>query len=749
MADGDTLADVFARLRLGGCQVTVSGCAADSSDRHNVGRIPAIDYFARKLAKGSSEEHWRGLTFGKAGEAAALPDVHASPEAYLTDMQAHTALEFQAAAAAALASAEGRHPEPAQLWWNFGWVSDAKWRALRTRGQSLDFSDEGEPWVKHLVQVKETDSYHVARLARRDPDSGDDVLVLLPTVEAGGRAREVVQMRSLGYLGSFLLQYTSAQALRYQLRTRTLPPAAQHMLQLAADPTRQLSSSGQGTLRRGPVHLLTDTVPINAGQRAAVEGLQGGLSIIHGPPGTGKSTTIFHIVESRVQPRAQVLVTCSRNQAVDAVVGKLAGVEGSLLVFGREERLGDKAKQYTLTARLARHPTVAAWLDLMRQLQELRDNTVPPGTLAARVRQAEAVLAAVVAAGASDGVAQEEMRTLRRLLERLRQRDYSTLAADILQPAITRLLARVLPEVKAAAKREILASTRVYACTIDSTPRMVFELADHGVDVDVDTILMDEAGCVAEMAVPPLIKLAPANLVLVGDHLQLPAYSDLVSPPPNHVRSFMERAVALAVPAAMLTNQYRMHPAICRAISAEFYADRLHTAAAAAARRALAEPCRMVQVGGKEVWHQGGGYSNPVEASKAVRVARKAAKELRELGIRHPTIYIITIYNRQRDLLERLVAKEPALRGACDCQVLSIDACQGDEADAVVVSTVRNAFCGSENQHLSSFFRDRRRVNVAMSRARHLCVVVGSLYTLRLPKARPWSAVLADYDGFD
>lgn len=80
--------------------------------------------------------------------------------------------------------------------------------------------------------------------------------------------------------------------------------------------------------------------------------------------------------------------------------------------------------------------------------------------------------------------------------------------------------------------------------------------------------------------------------------------------------SFMERAVALAVPAAMLTNQYRMHPAICRAISAEFYADRLHTAAAAAARRALAEPCRMVQVGGKEVWHQGGGYSNPVEASK-------------------------------------------------------------------------------------------------------------------------------------
>jgi len=47
-------------------------------------------------------------------------------------------------------------------------------------------------------------------------------------------------------------------------------------------------------------------VPINAGQQAAVEGLRGGLGIIHGPPGTGKSTTIFHIIESRVKPQAQV-----------------------------------------------------------------------------------------------------------------------------------------------------------------------------------------------------------------------------------------------------------------------------------------------------------------------------------------------------------------------------------------------------------------------------------------------------------
>jgi len=61
------------------------------------------------------------------------------------------------------------------------------------------------------------------------------------------------------------------------------------------------------------------------------------------------------------------------------------------------------------------------------------------------------------------------------------QAAYSCLARDILQPAVSRLLARVLPAVKAAARRRILATTRVFACTIDSTPRMVYELEDNDV----------------------------------------------------------------------------------------------------------------------------------------------------------------------------------------------------------------------------------------------------------------------------
>lgn len=85
----------------GGASGGSSNAVAGHSERHNVGRVPELDYFARKMtAKGKGKDGkppplW-ALPYGKAGEAGALPDTHPSPEAYLTAMQAHTALEFQA-----------------------------------------------------------------------------------------------------------------------------------------------------------------------------------------------------------------------------------------------------------------------------------------------------------------------------------------------------------------------------------------------------------------------------------------------------------------------------------------------------------------------------------------------------------------------------------------------------------------------------------------------------------------------------
>ena len=176
-----------------GAAAPPTGRAAPASGRHNVGRIPELDYFARKLARKDSPE-WK-LPYGKAGDVApgGLPDVHASQAAYLSAMQAHTALEFQvgvqggampavgelecrnrqhsiialtrllrpavpqAAAASAVASAEGKHPLPEQKWWPFEKAAKGSaWVARPVPGRqpaALDFSDDGDPWGKHLVHV--------------------------------------------------------------------------------------------------------------------------------------------------------------------------------------------------------------------------------------------------------------------------------------------------------------------------------------------------------------------------------------------------------------------------------------------------------------------------------------------------------------------------------------------------------------------------------------------------------------------
>jgi hypothetical protein len=112
-----------------------------------------------------------------------------------------------------------------------------------------------------------------------------------------------------------------------------------------------------------------------------------------------------------------VLVTCSRNQAVDAVVGKLALVEGELLVFGREERLGETAKRFTLDARISRDPTVAACLDNIQMLQALRDDAADQQRNTARLVARSRSLLAEALAIAAAAVPAEELTRLQQLLE--------------------------------------------------------------------------------------------------------------------------------------------------------------------------------------------------------------------------------------------------------------------------------------------------------------------------------------------
>eukprot|EP00434_Breviolum_minutum_P001316 symbB.v1.2.001157.t1/scaffold47.1/size388503/12 len=92
---------------------------------------------------------------------------------------------------------------------------------------------------------------------------------------------------------------------------------------------------------------------VNPSQRSAIDGLKFALEKIQGPPGTGKSTTIFHILDARVPPGSRVLVTCSRNVAVESIAQKLSGLEDwPLCVFGARDRVGEAARRYLLDSQV-------------------------------------------------------------------------------------------------------------------------------------------------------------------------------------------------------------------------------------------------------------------------------------------------------------------------------------------------------------------------------------------------------------
>ena len=115
-----------------------------------------------------------------------------------------------------------------------------------------------------------------------------------------------------------------------------------------------------------------DVVPINRSQLQVVTGLKYALEKVQGPPGTGKSTTIFHIISSRIPAHARILVTCSRNVAVESIAQKLeACYEDGLLVFGNENRIGETAKRHLLKSRCERHASVGNLMVLQLQYTPL------------------------------------------------------------------------------------------------------------------------------------------------------------------------------------------------------------------------------------------------------------------------------------------------------------------------------------------------------------------------------------------
>lgn len=432
---------------------------------------------------------------------------------------------------------------------------------------------------------------------------------------------------------------------------------------------------------------------LNPSQQAAVAFALAAddVAVIHGPPGTGKTTTVVELIRQAVQRGDRVLACAPSNLAVDNLVEPLAAAGVAVVRVGHPARVLPALHATTLDARVADHPHSQTARKLTRDARRL-------------FQQADRFTRARPAPG--------EKRALR------------DEAAAMLAEA---------RQLEAAAVDAVLDHATVVCATttgIDSATfgKRTFDLA-----------VIDEAGQATEANTwIPLTRCRA--VVLAGDHCQLPpTVLSQTAAAEGMAVSLLERLVAgNPALARRLTVQYRMHAAIMAFSAEQFYADDLvaHPSVAAhtladlpgvAATPATTAPLTFIDTAGAgfdEAVEPDGSRWNSGEAD----VVAGVVGQLLDAGVSAAALAVITPYAAQVRLLRRLLDSAVAVN--------SVDGFQGQEAEAVVISLVRSNPAGA-----IGFLADVRRTNVALTRARRRLVIVGDSSTIA---AHPFYAALVD-----
>lgn len=407
------------------------------------------------------------------------------------------------------------------------------------------------------------------------------------------------------------------------------------------------------------------------------------VAIIHGPPGTGKTTTVVELIRQAIRRGEKVLACAPSNLAVDNMLERLLAGGEKALRIGHPARVLPELQEHTLDVqvethddlKLAREWTKKAWA-LRRQANKFTRTAPQPG-------------------------ARRELRD-----------EANQLLTD------ARNIENRLVE-------HLLDSATVLCSTLTG---LDYELLR---DRQFDLVVIDEAGQATE---PPcwIPLLRSRRLVLAGDHCQLPP--TVVSPEARREgfsTSLMERLIGRfgALISSRLTTQYRMHQQIMQFSSVEFYdsslvaADSvrehlLHDLPGIAATPLTQSSIRFIDTAGSGCEEQteadGSSRENPGEASF---VARQVL-ELLAAGLSASDIAVITPYAAQARLLRQLIDNEGV-------EIDTVDGFQGREKEAVVISLVRSNTKGE-----LGFLTDTRRMNVALTRARRKLIVFGDSSTL-------------------
>ena len=442
---------------------------------------------------------------------------------------------------------------------------------------------------------------------------------------------------------------------------------------LSAEPPRFLARPRGPALDHG----------LNAEQAAALDLADRAedLALVHGPPGTGKTTVLVEVIRRAAARGEQVLAAAPSNLAVDNLVERLVASGISCVRVGHPARVLPALLEHTLEALAAEREPARIARDLVEEAITLRRS-------AAKRRQKRGP-------GRFSG-SREQYRDARALLAEARA-------------------------LEARAEAEVLDRAQVVLATLtslDPGPARSAGSSSPLAGRRFPLAVVDEA----TQAVEPALYLAllrAERAVLAGDHLQLPpTVLSAAAQAGGLGLSLFERLAALHGGAVKVTlaEQHRMNARIMAFPSAALYAGALRAHPAVADRAIDAAPLEVVDTAGRGFEEATPEGSDSKHNEGEAVLAAAEVRRILALGVAPAEVALVSPYDAQVQRLRQLLAAEVE----AGLEVDTVDGFQGREKEAVVVSLVRSNDAGEVG-----FLADVRRMNVALTRARAKLVVVG------------------------